>query len=258
MSNTDPSEGRLQIQNLRSKIRNQTWLPWLGGFLFIAILAGLWGPLSQIGANPAIVRAWLEPLGPLAPLAFFLLNVIQIVVAPIPGYPVQVLGGILFGLPLGSVFTVGGMVAGGTLAAWLGRRLGRPWLEQRLGAETLEHWGIIAHIDSFWTWWLILLIPVGDIPYFLAGLTKIQLRTLALAILTSRGPFTVLIVWMGSSVADLPLMWLAWLLAGIGLLVVLGLSQRSRLEAWARAYISRQAGLGQASDETKRQRGEEM
>jgi uncharacterized membrane protein YdjX (TVP38/TMEM64 family) len=67
------------------------------------------------------------------------------------------------------------------------------------------------------------------------------LRTFALAILTSRGPFTVLIVWMGSSVADLPLTWLALLLAAIGLVVVVGFSQRSRLEAWARAYIIRQA-----------------
>jgi uncharacterized membrane protein YdjX (TVP38/TMEM64 family) len=226
---------------LKSKILQRTWWPWLSGLLFIALLAALWRPISQIGANPATVQAWLEPLGPLAPLAFFLLNVIQIVVAPIPGYPVQVLGGILFGFIPGSVYTVAGLVAGGTLAAWLGRRLGRPWLERRLGADALEHWGEIVHIDSFWTWWLILLIPVGDLPYFFAGLTQIRLRTFALAILTSRGPFTVLIVWMGSSVADLPLTWLALLLAAIGLVVVVGFSQRSRIEAWARAYIIRQA-----------------
>ena len=36
---------------------------------------------------------------------------------------------------------------------------------------------------------------------------------------------------MGSSVADLPLTWLALLLAAIGLVVVVGFSQRSRLEA---------------------------
>jgi uncharacterized membrane protein YdjX (TVP38/TMEM64 family) len=204
--------------------------------------------MSQIGTNPAAIRTWLEALGPLAPLAFFLLNVIQIVVAPIPGYPVQVLGGILFGFIPGSIYTVGGLVVGGTLAAWLGRRLGRPWLERRLGVETLEHWGDIIHIDAFWTWWLILLIPMGDLPYFFAGLTQIRLRTFALAILTSRGPFTVLIVWMGSSVADLPLSWLALLLAAIGLVVIIGFSQRSRIEAWARAYIMRQAEVRQTSD----------
>jgi uncharacterized membrane protein YdjX (TVP38/TMEM64 family) len=82
-------------------------------------------------------------------------------------------------------------------------------------------------------------------------LTRIRLRTFALAILTSRGPFTNLIVCMGSSVADLPLTWLALLLAVIGLVVVVGFSQRSRFEAWARAYVTHQAGMRQANDEAK-------
>lgn len=232
-----------RLQRLSAFSAIQNWLPWLGGLFFIALLAALWRPMAQIGANPAVVRAWLEQLGPLAPLAFFLLNVIQIVVAPIPGYPVQVLGGILFGFVPGVIYTVGGMVAGGTLAAWLGRWLGRPWLERRLGADTLAHWSAIAHINSFWTWWLILLIPVGDLPYFFAGLTKIRLRAFALAILASRGPFTALLVWTGSSVADLPLTWLAALTALIGLVVIAGFSQRARIEAWTRAFVARQASI---------------
>lgn len=132
--------------------RNTKWLTLLGGLLLIAVLVALWQPVSRIGADPAVVRTWLERCGPLAPLAFFLLNVIQIVVAPIPGYPVQILGGILFGFIPGAIYTIGGKVAGGTLAAWLGRCLGRPWLEKQLGTVTLEHWGAVVHVDSFWTW----------------------------------------------------------------------------------------------------------
>jgi uncharacterized membrane protein YdjX (TVP38/TMEM64 family) len=100
----------------------------------------------------------------------------------------------------------------------------------------------MAHIDSFWTWWVILLIPLGDIPYFFAGLSRIRLTTLALAILTSRGPFTVLIVLMGDRVLDLPLTWLALLIAGIGLVIILGFSQSERLERWGRAYVTYVAG----------------
>jgi uncharacterized membrane protein YdjX (TVP38/TMEM64 family) len=200
----------------------------------------LWKPISQIGTNPAAIRAAIEELGPLAPFAFFLLNIIQIVVAPIPGYPVQVLGGVLFGFIPGSIITVGGMVAGGTLAAWLGRRLGRPWLEKRVGSDTLTYWGRMARINSFWTWWIILLIPLGDVPYFFAGLSRIRLSLFALAILASRGPFTVLIVWMGDSVVDLPLTWIALLLAAILLVIVIGFSQQDRIAAWARAYVVHQ------------------
>ena len=110
-----------------------------------------------------------------------------------------------------------------------------------MGADTLAQWGKIAHIDSFWTWWLILLIPLGDIPYFFSVLSRIPLSRLALAILLSRGPFTVLIVWAGDSVVDLPLTWLALLMAVIGLVIIIGFSQRERIEAWGRTYIARQA-----------------
>ncbi|MCB0211728.1 MAG: TVP38/TMEM64 family protein [Anaerolineae bacterium] len=221
---------------LKSKL-----LPWLGGLLIIVVLGALWKPLSHVGADSTAVRTWIEPLGPFAPLAYFVLNVAQIVVAPIPGYPVQVLGGLLFGVVPGSLYAVGGMVAGGTLAAWLARRFGRPWLERRMGAETLDQWSKIAHIDSFWTWWAILLIPLGDIPYFLAGLSRVPLSRFALAILTSRGPFTVLVVWAGDSVVNLPLVWVALLMAVIGLIIIVGFSQHERIEAWGRAYIARRA-----------------
>ncbi len=217
------------------------WLPWLGGLLVIGLLLALWPLLSNLGANSQALRAGIDRFGPLAPLAFFALNVAQIVVAPLPGYPIQVLGGVLFGFWFGSLITVGGMVTGGVLAAWLGRRLGRPWLEKRLGAAALQHWGQVAPINSFWTWWLILLLPVGDIPYFLAGLSQIRLGVLALAILTSRGLFTLLIVWLGDSVVNLPLGWLAALLAGVGLALIAGFSQAHRLEAWARALVLNRA-----------------
>lgn len=227
---------------LFDKLKRQNWLPWIAGVAVVGFLAALWGPLSHVGEDTAAVRRWIEDLGPLAPLAFFLLNVAQIVVAPIPGYPVQVLGGLLFGLGPGSVYTVGGMVVGGTLAAWLGRRLGRPWLANRLGSETLEQWGRIAHIDSFWTWWVILLIPLGDLPYFFAGLSRISLSRFALAILLSRGPFTVLIVWLGDQVTDLPLTWIALVVAALGAVLLLGFSQRERIEAWGRAYVRSNQG----------------
>ena len=218
----------------------RTWLPWLAAGLIAALLLLLWPPLSTLVTDPLAVRLWIEGLGPWGPLAFFTLNVAQIVVAPVPGYPVQVLGGVLFGFVAGSIYTIGGMVTGGVLAAWLGRRLGRPWLEQRMGTEAMHRWSQVAHIDSFWVWWLILLIPLGDIPYFLAGLSQIRLRMFALAILFSRGPFTMLIVWLGHRATTLPLTWVALLVMIIGGVMILGFSQAGRIESWGRAFVASQ------------------
>jgi uncharacterized membrane protein YdjX (TVP38/TMEM64 family) len=207
--------------------------------LVVALLIALWVPLSKVEFDLVILQNWIRQLGPLAPVAFVLLNMAQIVVAPIPGYPVQALGGILFGFIPGSVYTVGGMVAGGVLAAWLARRLGRPWLEKRLGTEQLDYWTGVAHINSFWTWWVILLIPLGDIPYFVAGLTKIRLSTFALAITLSRGPFTVLIVWAAHNAIELPFQYFLLMMGAVLVVVVIGFSQAKRIEAWGRRYVSR-------------------
>lgn len=87
-------------------------------------------------------------------------------------------------------------------------------------------------------------MPVGDFIYFVAGLSKIRLRTFALAMLTSRGPFTALIVWAGSGLADLSLVWLAVLIAAVGLVVIVGFSQRIRLEAWAHAFVTHRTRRG--------------
>ncbi len=232
---------RSMIEYTKTKVGQAKWWPWLTAGFVLLLLAVLWKPLAELGADATALRLWIEQLGPLAPLAFLGLNVIQIVVAPIPGYPVQVMGGILFGFIYGSIYAVGGMVAGGVLAAWLGRRLGRPWLEKRMGPESVTRWNDMTQVHSFWTWWIILLIPLGDIPYFLAGLSRIRLSKFALAILVSRGPFTVLIVWAGDSIVNFPVTWVALLMAVVGLIVIIGFSQAERLEAWGQAYLSRRS-----------------
>ena len=244
-------KGCLSIQKIKSIFLNKDWRPWLGGVLVIGLLIALWIPLSKIEVDLEALQTSIGQLGPLAPVAFVLLNMVQIVVAPIPGYPVQALGGVLFGFIPGSIYTVGGMVAGGVLAAWLARRLGRPWLERRIGTEQLDYWTGIAHINSFWVWWIILLIPFGDIPYFIAGLTKIRLSVFALAIALSRGPFTILIVWTAHNAIDLPFQYFALMIVVILIIVAIGFSQAKRIEVWGRKYVSRLAGNHEKKDDVQ-------
>jgi hypothetical protein len=65
------------------------------------------------------------------------------------------------------------------------------------------------------------------------------LSRFALAILASRGPFTALLVWTGDRAAGFSLTWLAILAVAIGLIIVIGFNQRTRIEALARAYLAR-------------------
>jgi uncharacterized membrane protein YdjX (TVP38/TMEM64 family) len=213
------------------------WVSWGAVLLLLLIGVLLWRPVSTLFFDPARVRAEVEALGPLAPFGFLLLTVAQIVVAPIPGHPTQLLGGALFGVVLGSVYNVVGMMMGGLLATWLARRLGRPWLEKQVEPELLARYEGVARLETTWVWIIILLIPLGDFPYYVAGLSRLKLSQMALAIFFSRGPFTVLVTWLGSKAIQAPV-WLILLIFGLILgLVAVGYAVRKPVNGWLERQV---------------------
>lgn len=210
------------------------WLPWLVIILLLLVSAILWRPIVSLfsQADAQSLQQEVDQLGVLGPLGLVALSIIQIVGAPIPGYPVQLLGGALFGTWIGGIYSVIGMALGGMIAAWLARRLGRPFIEKQVGVETLRKYESLAQLQSLWVWVIILTIPLGDFPYYIAGLSQVKYRILLLAILISRGPFTFVISWVGSTSVEAPT-WMIWTIFGLILLIVLiGYLSKDRIQAW--------------------------
>jgi uncharacterized membrane protein YdjX (TVP38/TMEM64 family) len=202
--------------------------------LLLTLVVIVGRPVVAWLSDPDGVRAQVESLGPLAPLGFVVLTAVQVVVAPLPAFPTQLLGGALFGPGWGSLYNIAGMLAGGLLATWLARKLGRPWLEKRVDPEQLARYESLVKLDTTWVWAIILLltIPLGDFPYYLAGLSRLRLSQLAVAILCSRTPSVVVVTWAGASAVAAP----AWLLPGLlAAIVGLGLAAytfRQPLMSW--------------------------
>lgn len=221
------------------KRRSLVYLPWLVLLVLAAVTLILWRPIWMLMTTPDsyALQAEVERLGPLAAVAFVALSIVQIVGAPIPGYPVQFLGGVLFGLGFGSLYGVIGMTAGGFIAAWLSRTLGRPFIEKRVSPVALAKYESLARLESLWVWVLILLLPIGDIPYFVAGLSRVKLGTLVTAILLSRGPFTVLIAWAGASATSAPSWAIGAMFVAILALVGLGYQFRNQLGGWIEKHV---------------------
>ena len=215
------------------------WLPWLVIALLATVTGILWQPIAVLlaGGSEAQLAASMQSLGGWAPVAFFALSIVQIIGAPIPGYPIQFLGGVLFGQVWGGVYGVLGVVAGGVLAAWLARRLGRPFIIRYVEPDQLAKYERLAKLEKVWMWVIILLLPVGDFPYFVAGLSRVPLRTLALATLLSRGPFTFLVAWVGASSIQAPPWVFIALVAAVLALVVLGYIFRIPLTDFLDRYV---------------------
>lgn len=167
------------------------------------------------------LRAWIEQFGVLGPLVFVLLQLVQVVVAPVPGQVAALVAGYLFGPLYGTVYSMIGVVAGSAIAFSLSKHYGRP------AVERLVHQDLVTRFDGFVEavglpgLFVFVVIPglPDDAVCFLAGLTRFRLRTFLVVIALGRLPAYVITVYAGGRLATGHL-----LQATIALAVVVSLS----------------------------------
>ncbi len=195
-------------------------LPYLGVALIVfAATTVRFGPdLWRLLQDEQALEAMISELGWLGPVALIVFNIVQIVVAPIPGYVVQIASGYLFGPFWGGVWASVGLLVGAMLSMWLARTFGRPLVERLVGGHRLDRWETTTHSDSAIVWFILILSPTGDLPYFLAGLSSTRFLTILLLSLAIRVPTTFVVTSAGAGV--MLLNW--WQLATVlGALIVL-------------------------------------
>ena len=73
--------------------------------------------------------------GAIAPLVFIAVSFLQVTFVPIPGVVTILTGNYLFGFWLSFLYSYIGMMIGGIVAWWLGRVLGRPYINWLAGSK---------------------------------------------------------------------------------------------------------------------------
>lgn len=219
----DDSSGKVWWQ------RRRVWL-WAAIGLLLSLAAFWFGPqLWSLARDEAALEQAIVNLGWLGPVALVLINVLQIVIAPIPGYVMQAAAGYLYGPFWGGVWGALGLVIGSMLAMGLARTFGRPLAERFVGAERLQKWEALTFSSSTLVWFIILAAPTGDLPYFMAGLSHVSYwKILALTMLI-RVPATFVVAAAGAGMWYVSGWQLAVAVIGLGILLVAFLSYRQRL-----------------------------
>jgi uncharacterized membrane protein YdjX (TVP38/TMEM64 family) len=190
----------------------------------LAVSAALWywrEPVWQFFNNQERVRTWIRGFGPWAPMVSIALNAAQVLAAPLPGQIIGIANGYLYGLWLGTLYSMIGLIAGRALAMLLGRWFGRPLVERLVKPEQLTKWDSIAHRRGALFFFLIFLLPFlpDDVVCFLVGLSPLPI--LRMSVLSALGglPGVFVSCWVGAKASDLP--WWVWIPL-IGGAVVLG------------------------------------
>lgn len=151
---------------------------------------------------PAHIEAILENLGPFAPLIYMAVMAATAVIIPIPGPPLFVVAGALFGSVMGTVYAVAGSLAGAVIAFLIARFLGRDFVESLVGKQVVIccecSEGLLTKIIFFSR--LLPLISFDVVSYG-AGLTRMSLRSFSLATLLGSLPMTFIYHSFGSIIA---------------------------------------------------------
>ena len=161
------------------------------------------GPLSQLFSDRDRLIGIVNDLGPLGPLAYIALQVLQTVVAPIPGNLVGGIGGYIFGW-WGILWTSIGSTLGAGIVFWLSRKFGRKLIEKFVKKESLDKFDFILGRRSSLLPFIIFLIPglPDDTVCYLAGLTDIPIRRLLVLFAVGRLPAVVVNNYIGAGLSE--------------------------------------------------------
>lgn len=187
--------------------QRETWLVILaltGITLFFWLLSE---PLIYILHQGDVARAWIKGFGAWAPVAYITLFALQILIAPMPGQFMGVMGGYVFGVLLGSLYSITGLTIGAGLAMVLARRYGRPLLERFFGRDELKRWERKLYMRSPVNWGMLFILPVPDVVFYLAGLSSIPLVRLLPAVIAGRSLGLLFANVVGGLTAYLPPEW---------------------------------------------------
>ena len=171
---------------------------WIAGsglalfFLLSALVCWFAGrPLIHFAQEPERFRQWVDQQGPLAPLLFTGMVILQVIVAVIPGEPLEIAAGYAFGAVEGTILCVLGTFLGGILVFLLVRRFGLRAVEIFFPPVKLQRLRFLHNERRLARWvFLIFFLPgtPKDVMCYFVGLTSMPLRTWALISAVARLP----------------------------------------------------------------------
>ncbi|MBI4858513.1 MAG: TVP38/TMEM64 family protein [Acetobacterium woodii] len=158
----------------------------------------------EIFATLDTLKSFLLQFGAWTPLVFFLLQLLQIIVAPIPGGTVGLVGGALFGTFGGFLISASGTVVGSIIVFILAKRFGRPFVMKFVSSELIEKYDHIKESRLNTVLFLIFLFPLfpDDMLCFIAGLSTMPLKTFIIIVLLARTPSVFINTMIGAGIMD--------------------------------------------------------
>jgi uncharacterized membrane protein YdjX (TVP38/TMEM64 family) len=207
-------------------------------FITFSILLGVIGVFFLLAFivrplyDPYFVEEILKRLGIWGPFILIFLQILQVLLAPVPGHFLGFISGIVYGPIFGTLYSMVGLTLGAYLAFRLSRYFGRPFVEKHVRGKTLEKYDSLLDKRGASILFLFFLLPgfPDDALAYLAGLSRIDGYSFIAAVFFGRLPGIVLVAVAGREWAQERIGLFLLITTFSILLIALLLKFRSRIE----------------------------
>lgn len=209
--------------------RKWVWFACLFGVLltlaFYRYNSQLWTKAAEtygILHDPHRLKEVLTSFGAFSPLVFILIQLLQVVIAPVPGGAIEFLGGYLFGVRAGLFYNMIGLVIGSWFAFSLARVFEKWAVEKFVSPKTFRKFDYLVGHEGVILSFLLFLLPCfpKDALCYILGLTPMGLGIFLVISTVGRIPGTLMATLQGAKAFDHQYISL-FLLSGVSALIIL-------------------------------------
>jgi uncharacterized membrane protein YdjX (TVP38/TMEM64 family) len=168
---------------------------------------------------------FLNSFGPLSVVIFIGLQILQVLIAPIPGEINGFIGGYLYGPVLGTIYSTIGLTIGSWLAFMLARWLGTPFVEKIITPQMVQKYDYFMEHRGIPITFILFLIPgfPKDALSYIIGLSHMKATTFLILCTGGRLLGTIMLSVSGSCARNDQ---------NLAMLAILGISALITLLAW--------------------------
>ncbi len=177
--------------------------------------------ISQWFSDREAIVSSIEQMGIWAPIVFFILVILQVFVAIIPGHALILAGAYSFGFWPSFLLTTFSTVLGSQIAFYIGRKWGRSVVYKLADGKTIQRWDKMANKQGAIFFFFTFVLPIfpSDLMTYVAGLGTISAKRFLAANISGRVVIAGFITLIGAQ--GLQMSPVFWVVSGLGLTAML-------------------------------------
>lgn len=202
-----------------------------GIFLVLDPLLKFYNILTDRESIQRFIASWDAAV----PFVFMLVQVLQVVIAPVPGEISGFIGGYLFGTLPGFIYSSIGLTLGSAVNFWIGRLLGKKWIRKWIPSAQRDKMDLFMARQGVIVLLIFFIFPGFPKDYlcFFLGLTRLPFNLFILLAGLGRMPGTLMLSLQGDFLFDREYGVYVGTLAASMVIVGLAFCFREKIYRWA-------------------------